>query len=80
MKRVTVQYFAIFREQAGVSEETLEFDADTVADVFDLTQSRHGSTQPSGNCKVAVNGEMADWTTEIEDGDTVLLFPPVAGG
>ncbi|MDH3334531.1 MAG: MoaD/ThiS family protein [Gammaproteobacteria bacterium] len=23
---------------------------------------------------------MADWDTAVSDGDTILLFPPVAGG
>lgn len=80
MKTITVRYFAMFREHAGLSEETLQLDAATALDVFEQTRSRHGSTEPSGHCKVAVNDEMADWTTDVKDGDTVLLFPPVAGG
>jgi molybdopterin converting factor subunit 1 len=80
LKTITVRYFAMFREQAGVDEETLSLDATTAADVFEHTKPRHGSSEPAGHCKVAINDEMADWTSPIEDGDTVLLFPPVAGG
>jgi molybdopterin converting factor small subunit len=80
MKTITVRYFAMFREHAGLSEETLELDAVTALDVFELTRSRHGSSEPTGHCKVAINDEMADWTASVSDGDTVLLFPPVAGG
>jgi molybdopterin converting factor small subunit len=80
MKTITVRYFAMFREHAGLSEETLELDAVTALDVFELTRSRHGSSEPTGHCKVAINDEMADWTANVSDGDTVLLFPPVAGG
>ncbi len=80
MKTITVRYFAMFREQAGVSEETLSIEAATAADVFEHTRDRHGSHEPTGHCKVAINDEMADWTSPVNDGDTVLLFPPVAGG
>lgn len=80
MKRITVRYFAMFREQAGVGEETLELDAATALDVFEATRARHGSPEPSGHCKVAINDNMADWGSAVADGDTVLLFPPVAGG
>lgn len=80
MKTVTVRYFALFREHAGVSEETLTLDVNTAADVFEQTRDRHGSAEPNGHCKVAVNDRLADWDTPVSDGDTVLLFPPVAGG
>lgn len=80
MKTITVHYFAMFRENAGLGEETLTLDATSAADVFAATRERHGSDEPSGHCKVAINDVMADWDSPIADGDTVLLFPPVAGG
>ena len=80
MKTITVRYFAMFREKAGRNEETLTIDAATAADVFDATKDRHGSSEPAGHCKVAINDAMANWDSPIEDGDTILLFPPVAGG
>ena len=80
MKTITVRYFAMFREHAGLDEETLSLNAVTAVDVFRATKNRHGSDEPSGHCKVAINDVMADWDTVVNDGDTVLLFPPVAGG
>jgi molybdopterin converting factor subunit 1 len=80
MKRITVRYFALFREHAGTGEETLSLDVATAADVFAITQHRHGSNEPTGHCKVAINDELADWSSSVHEGDTVLLFPPVAGG
>jgi molybdopterin converting factor subunit 1 len=79
-KTITVRYFAMFREHAGVASETLEMDAKTAGDVFRATRERHGSGEPTAHCKVAVNNEMSDWDAPVADGDEVLLFPPVAGG
>ena len=80
MKKLTVRYFAMFREHAGVSEETLDLDVATAAEVFAATRERHGSTEPNAHCKVAINDVMASWEAPVNDGDTILLFPPVAGG
>lgn len=79
-KTLTIRYFALFRENAGIDQETIESDAGTAADVFAELAHRHGSREPLGHCKVAINDEMADWNSPLNDGDTVLLFPPVAGG
>jgi molybdopterin synthase sulfur carrier subunit len=80
MKTITVRYFAMFREHAGTARETLVLDAATAADVFMATRERHGSTEPTPHCKVAINDEMSNWDAPVSDGDEVLLFPPVAGG
>ena len=80
MKSLTVRYFAMFRENAGVAEESLQIDAETAADVFAATRERHGSQEPLGHCKVAINDVMASWDSPVSDGDSILLFPPVAGG
>ncbi len=79
-KSITVRYFALFRENAGTGEEQIDSDAQTAGDLFAQLKDRHGSSEPLGHCKVAINDEMADWDASLNDGDTVLLFPPVAGG
>lgn len=79
-KTITVRYFAMFREHAGRSEEVITIAAEIAADVFEATRDRHGSVEPLGHCKVAINDEISDWNTAVDDGDVILLFPPVAGG
>ena len=79
-QHIHILYFAQLREQSGRSEETLETDAATPRAVFDELRARYGFGLSSDNLKVAVNDRMMDWDTPLNDGDTVLFVPPVAGG
>lgn len=79
-KSITVRYFALFRENAGIGEECVDSEAQTAGELFAELKDRHGSSEPLGHCKVAINDELSDWDAVVNDGDTVLLFPPVAGG
>lgn len=79
-KSVTVRYFALFRENAGLEREDVSTTAATVGALFASLKSRHGSSEPLTHCKVAVNDVMVTWDAPLSDGDTVLFFPPVAGG
>ncbi len=75
-----IQYFALMREQAGRSEETLETSAATPADLWSELTARYGFTLPREQLKVAVNSEFADWSHRLNAGDAVVFIPPVAGG
>ena len=79
-KQLTVCYFAGFREHAGTDRESVSMDVATAADLFTRLQHRHGSSEPLGHCKVAINDEFGDWQTTLKDGDSVVFIPPVAGG
>jgi len=78
--RLTVQYFAVMREQAGHSQDTVETRADTAAALYGELQRRHGFTLSQERLKVAVNGDFADWTRPLRSGDSIVFIPPVAGG
>jgi molybdopterin converting factor subunit 1 len=80
MKRIHLQYFAVLREQAGRSEETLETSATTPADLYDQVRTAHGFTLPRALLRVAVNDEFRDWNVALANGDRVVFIPPVAGG
>ena len=80
MKTVHLQYFALLREQRGLSLETLATSAATAAALYDELRARHAFTLPSERLRVAVNGEFAPWTTPLTDGAQIVFIPPVAGG
>ncbi|MGN6328797.1 MAG: MoaD/ThiS family protein [Rhodanobacter sp.] len=80
MSRVTVQYYAQLREQAGASSEQLDTAAVTLRDLYEELCRRHGFTLPIDALKVAVNVRFSDWGRALDEGDTIVFIPPVAGG
>lgn len=79
-KAIRVQYYALFREQAGRSEESIETSAATPALLYAELQTRHPFRLAREQLKVAINNEFADWNASLRGGDTVVFIPPVAGG
>ena len=75
-----VRYYALMREQAGRSEESIETSAATPADLYAELKSRHAFSLPREQLKVAVNSEFSDWSRILRQGDAVVFIPPVAGG
>jgi molybdopterin synthase catalytic subunit len=80
--RVRVRLFAIQRELAGTREVPLELadDAD-VEDAWVALVARHPVLGPGrASLRFARNGDYADPTTALADGDEVAMIPPVSGG
>ena len=75
-----VQYYALFREQAGRSEELLDTTAATPEQLYRELQARHPFKLGQEQLKVAVNASFSDWHSTLRSGDTVVFIPPVAGG
>ena len=78
--QLKIQYYALMREQAGRSEETVETTAATPADLYSELKARYGFTLSREQLKVAVNSEFSAWSTRLAAGDAVVFIPPVAGG
>jgi molybdopterin converting factor subunit 1 len=78
--QLTIQYFALLREQAGRSQETLETEAATPADLYAELAARYRFTLSREQLKVAVNSDFCDWSRPLAAGDSVVFIPPVAGG
>jgi molybdopterin-guanine dinucleotide biosynthesis protein A len=78
--QLKIQYYALMREQAGRSDETLQTAASTPADLYAELKARYGFTLSREQLKVAVNSEFASWSRRRAAGDSVVFIPPVAGG
>lgn len=79
-KTLRVQYYALFREQAGRSEETLDTSAATPGELYSELQARHPFSLAREQLKVAINADFREWDAPLTNGDTVVFIPPVAGG
>ena len=80
MKRITVQYFAILREQRGIREETLATVAADAASLYEELRVRHGFSLPAERIRAAVNDAFVPANHPLAEGDRVVFIPPVAGG
>jgi molybdopterin converting factor subunit 1 len=77
---VTVQYFAILREQRGLAQETLATTTSTPGGLYEELRARHRFTLPADRVRAAVNDEFVDSAAPLREGDRVVFIPPVAGG
>jgi MoaD family protein len=77
---VTVRLFAALRELAGAAR--VEAEGDTVGEVVVALSERFGerfaSVASAGS--VVVDGERADPSEALSEGQEVALLPPVSGG
>jgi molybdopterin converting factor subunit 1 len=80
MITVSIEYFAILREQRGVTKETLTVDVATAADLYEALRNQHGFSLPADRIRAAVNGSFVDAGHRLQSGDQVVFIPPVAGG
>ena len=91
--KVTVEYSAQLRKTIGHASEELEVEAETTVQqavtsiarregqpVEGLLLAREG--RPSSAILLCVNDEQVFWSTPraLEDGDTITITTPIAGG
>lgn len=79
-RRVTVQYFALLREQAGRGTESLVTAARTPRELYAELARRYPFSLDPAVLRVAINSEFGDWSAPLADGDAIVFIPPVAGG
>jgi molybdenum cofactor guanylyltransferase len=79
-QQINIQYYALLREQAGRSSETLVTNAGTPRELYEQLRERYPFSLAPEMLRVAVNSEFSDWEQRLNAGDSVVFIPPVAGG
>lgn len=77
---IDVSYFAVLREERGLSQESVSTQAKSVLELYEELRVRHTFSVNPDQLKVVVNEEFCEWSQPLKDGDTVVFVPPVAGG
>jgi len=77
---IQIQYFAILREQRGVSEESITTTASNPRDLYTHLKEQHQFSLGIDALKVVINEEFSDWDSPLNQGDSIVFIPPVAGG
>ncbi len=82
---INILYFARLREQLGTESEALELTTDLtdIASLISWLRSRGGVWEEAfggSTMMSAINQEVANPNSRIQDGDEVAFFPPVTGG
>lgn len=82
--KVHIKYFASIRETIGLSEETFETEAPTLAALRDALIARGGvyadSLAHGRALRMALNQVMSQPLASLSEGAEVAFFPPVTGG
>lgn len=77
---IHVQYYALLREERGLSTEEILTSAASLRQLYEELRQRHGFTLPVERMQVAVNDAFASWDAAPQANDRVVFIPPVAGG
>ena len=75
-----VTYFAILREQRGLSSEDLLTNASTPRALYEEQRSKYHFTLSAERVRVAIDDAFTDWDQPLRHGQKVAFIPPVAGG
>jgi molybdopterin synthase sulfur carrier subunit len=77
---VKICYFAILRDQTGLSNEIVATSAKNVQSLFEELNNRYNFSLDKNSLRVAINDCFVDWQTVLQNNDEVVFIPPVAGG
>ncbi|MEI6891864.1 MAG: MoaD/ThiS family protein [Pontiella sp.] len=78
--KINVNYYAMFREAAGRSAETIDVDSPDAVVLFDALHAKYRFGLSRSQVRLAVNDAFVDWETPLNEGDSIVFIPPVAGG
>lgn len=82
--KLDVLYFAWLRERIGLSQERVETEATTVAELIAELSAREDryalAFSDLSAIRVAVDQDLTEFDTDLSEAREVAFFPPMTGG
>ena len=73
-------YCGLLADRRGLAEERLSHPATTAAELYDSLAAAHHLGLARTDLWVAVNDVIVPWNHPLNDGDLIVLLPPMSGG
>jgi molybdopterin converting factor subunit 1 len=78
---IAVRYFAVLRDLAGRSDESLVIESGERAScIYMRLAEAYGFPLGLSDVRVAVNDDFTTGDHPLTDGDSLVFIPPVSGG
>lgn len=82
--KIDIRYFAWLRERVGTGRETIETEAETVADLIEELRARDEgyayAFSDTGAIRAAVDQDLVGFDKALKGAREVAFFPPMTGG
>lgn len=79
-KKINLIYFASVRQITNIDSEIIETSSNTPREFYQELALKYHFKFPENFLKVAINEDYSNFDDQINDGDTLVFIPPVAGG
>lgn len=79
--KVKVLYFSSVKDKVGIQSEEIELEGKTIADLKHFLSQKYPQIRENlEKVMFAINEDYAGLNTDLKEGDTVAIIPPVSGG
>lgn len=78
--QIQVEYYALFRQCAKKSEETIDLENPMPSGLYDDLRARYRFPLEKHLIHLVVNDVYSPWDKPLQPGDRVTFIPPVSGG
>ena len=78
--KINIKYFASLRDDSGMSDESLQTSSLTIDELYNELNQKYHFSIDRHHLRVAQNEEYVPFETKLNNNDTIVFIPPVAGG